>query len=1060
LVVQSRGMARWVTLSLAEPLGIAASFAFELPKSFCFRMTDLILETPDESPSLNTIFADRQRLTWSLFGTLPGLLDKPELKPVSRYLRDDPNQLKRFQLSSRMADCFDNYQLYRPEMLSQWMKPGFQPSYEEEKWQRLWWLAITGQTDDRPLHELVNSAIDALMAQGDWHRLPKRLSIFGISSLPPLFLQLIHRLSARIEVSIYVVNPTEQFWGDLPTGNKAIPSPDPGMPEVDMAFGHDLLISLGRQGRDFFNLLQQMDDDGQAWKPLDFPLPPRDSLLHHLQADIANLVRRGPREADAPTVIEKADRSLQCHVCHGPLREMEVLRDLILAAFEELPDLRPHDVLVMVPDITKYAPFIEATFGQSDHQTTYLPFSIADQSLSDTLPLTRAVLALIEVMTGRMAAHSVFDLLEIPAIRRRFGISEPDLEELRHWIDTTKIAWARDGKHRRKGFALPEFEENSWRLGLDRLMLTYAMGDYSGMVCGMAPIGQSTTSQAELLGHFAEFLECLFQFQTPLGKPHTLPNWSEIFNDLLQTFFETEFDEEEVALQSIRDRIATFPEVAETCRIEDELSLNLVLEPLRQLLRQEGFGSGFINGKITFCAMKPMRTIPYKVVCMAGLNDGDFPRQDQPSSFDLMAKSRKPGDRSMREDDRYLFLEAILASEARFVLTYIGHHPEDLQPVPPASVLQELLDHLDRAFQTIDGDPISRQILIHHPAQPFDRRYFDRRFPELFTYNQTRFATALVQSGQTPTPFLTGPLPAAAPEKTLKMTTLADFWKNPARFFCREILGIHFSDRNRQLRDSEPLEVDGLLKYQLDRRIFECKVGESESHLANRLKAEGLLPPGHLGEAHYSHRERKTEHLVTLTKAQTYLPEQRFTVELNDYLLEARFWDLTPAGRFVARPAAIKSQHWLDIWLHHLFIQLVDESELPCDRVTEVAGLKSGQLQHFRLGPVPNADTLLGEVIQGFISGQTSPLPLFGETSFSYAESAFKAEGKEKSKAKIKYADHWMPSNFEFEPGNQNPYYRLCFGHGKNFDFQPPSAHRNVAKAIWFPLFETREEVT
>ena len=1059
LVVQSRGMARWLTLSLAEPLGISASFAFDLPKSFCFRMTDLVLEKDREKRLQQTLFADRQRLTWALFSTLPKLLHLGEFAPVSRYLKDDPNQLKCFQLASRVADCFDNYQLYRPDMLKRWSSGHSDPTHGEETWQRLWWREVMASTDDQPLHELIHEAMSALRNNNQPEKLPERLAIFGISSLPPLFLALIDCLAARMDVSIFVVNPTEHFWGDLPASAKSkwIGAQNSNSDFED--FGHDLLISLGRQGRDFFNLLQQMDVDGQAWRPLTFRVPPRDHLLHHLQADIAGLIRRGPGETEGAIAIETGDQSLQCHICHSPLREMEVLRDLILATFESMPDLRLHEILVMVPDITKYAPFIEATFGNADTPASYLPFSIADQSLSDTLPLIQAVLSLIEVVTGRMPAHAVFDLLEVPAIRRRFQIGDAELDELRRWIEATNIAWARDGKHRQTHFSLPKFEENSWRQGLDRMMLSYAMGDFTGMVGGMAPIGQATTSQAELLGHFTQFMTSMFQCQGPLGKPQTLAKWAEIFNDLLQTFFLAETEEEESALQSVRDRIAMFPEVAQQSQIDTELNLALVLEPMRQLLRQEGFGSGFINGKITFCAMKPMRTIPYKVVCMAGLNDGDFPRQDQPSSFDLMEKSRRPGDRSMREDDRYLFLEAILACESRLLLTYVGHHPEDMQPVPPSSVLQELLTHLDRAFHTGGGKPVSDQILIHHPAQPFDRRYFDDRYPDFFTYDPTRYASAMVHQTRERPPFLDQPLPKLDPQHSLQLSSLVQFWKHPSKYLCQEILGIRFTGQERPLNESEPLEVDGLLKYQLNQRIFESHAESVGDPLELRLKAEGLLPPGHLGKAHYTQCEQHAGNLVAISREKTYLEAQRFAVKVGDFTLEANFTDLTTEGRFVARAARINPSNMVEIWLHHLFFQVIPKSPVQGERITEIAGMTSRAVQHYRLLPVPDAEARLIELIESFISGQTQPLPLFGESSFCCAKDAFKADGH-KLKAKFDIKDNWTPGEHVYNPGNCDPYFRLCFGHEPNFDFQPPEAHQRAAPSFWGPFFAAIEEVT
>lgn len=1062
IVVQSRGMSRWLNLSLAKHLGIAASIKYLLPKTFAFQLTALVQETQKSPSSFQSIFEDRQRLAWALHASLPQLLDQETFRPVRQYLRDDSSDLKRFQLASKTADCFDNYQLFRPQMLQQWSRgKATDPMDPHEAWQRHWWSHLRELESSEPLYQTIYAAIGQIQSGKANLNLPERISFFGVGSLPPLFLDLLACLAHHADVHLYVVTPTEAFWGDLRSPKEQLHQGQLNLfePNTDDS-NHELLVSLGRQGRDFFNLLQAMDHSGQAWHPLAFPVPQRDRLLHHLQADIAELIQRSKHGPHSPITIRPADKSLQIHACQGPLREMEVLRDQLLSAFQDLPDLRPEDVVILVPDIHTYTPFIQAVFANPSHDSLHLPFSIADQRIADEMPLVQALLALLETLSGRMTATEVMSLFEVAAIRRKFQIGDSELETLQHWVMQTRIAWAENGRHRADHFQVPVFEENSWRLGLDRLLLTYAMGTQSAMVENLAPLGQATTSYAELLGQFSSFMELLFAYRKKLARAHGLEQWADVFHHMLLDFFQPDSPLEEEAMQLVRDHLDIFPEVACRFDLEEKVRLPLVIEPLRQLLRQEGFGAGFITGRMTFCALKPMRTIPFKILCIAGLNDGEFPRQDKPFGFDLMARARKRGDRNIREDDRYLFLESMLAAKARLILSYVGYEAGHFNPLPPSSVLQELLTHLDHAFVTESGEPISHQIFLKHPAHPFDHRYFDPRFPQFLSYDPMHYLVANTVKDQQVQPFLTEPLEPQEIAQPIPFQRFIKFWVHPSRYFCEHVLGIRFTSQEPLLSDSEPLALDGLQGYLLDQRIFDCRAQGNEQNLAQRLRSEGLLPPGKLGAAHFAQRHAKTTPLVNAILEKTFLPEMSFQLEIGEFELEGTLKDVTEEGRVFAKPSRITPHSWVRIWLEHLVFQLLPKDQAPIARITEVMCLNAGSLETYLLDPVAEANVILLELLKLFQEGHQQPLPLFGKTSYQYAESDWKIRQPKSRTKKHKLQADWQAGYQVFQPVSEDAYIRLCFGDSPQFETTPPQAHQALAIRFWDPLLACRREVT
>ena len=115
ILVQSTGMAQWLQMTLSQKFGIAANIDFPLPASFIWDMFVRVLpEIPKESAF------NKQSMSWKLMTLLPQLLEREDFTLLRHYLTDDSDKRKLFQLSSKAADLFDQYLVYRPEWLTRW----------------------------------------------------------------------------------------------------------------------------------------------------------------------------------------------------------------------------------------------------------------------------------------------------------------------------------------------------------------------------------------------------------------------------------------------------------------------------------------------------------------------------------------------------------------------------------------------------------------------------------------------------------------------------------------------------------------------------------------------------------------------------------------------------------------------------------------------------------------------------------------------------------------------------------------------------------------------------
>lgn len=1082
VVVQSQGMRRWLTLALASRLGVAANLRMPFPQGFCHELADDVLDLGDSPGGAHghtgSAFG-RELLTWRILATMAGWDDDPAFAAPAAYFRDDPDGRKRYQLARRVADVFDNYQLFRPSMLLEWEREELrEPAVADghEQWQARLWRQLVADTDEEHLARRFARLTARLR---DTPRqpscLPARVSVFGVSTLAPASVDLLVAMSRFVPVSVYMVSPTYHYWGDIRSERESarlqrrLQRGAPCRPEdLHLESGNPLLATLGAQGRDFFGLLQQADADGTAWQELDFvdPWPDTDrpaSALHVLQSDVLNMRTRGRGDdSEAPVRLEADDDSLVVNVCHSPMREMEVLRDHILDAFERDADMRPDDVLVMVTDIERYAPYVEAVFGAPEAGCPALPFSIADRGPASTRQPVRALLALLDLIDSRVTAADVFDLLELTVVSRRFGLSADDVATARAWAQQANVRWGVDAEQRRLEHGLAGIDANSWRRGLDRLLMGYATGDVDGLVAGIAPQGNAALAAPETLGRFAWFADVLFDQLARLRSPRGAAAWATDLLDAVDLMIEADGDDDEQALGQVRDTLGELASAERRAGLESaglELTLAVVREHLATAVEADSLGHGFISGRITFCALKPMRTIPFAMICVAGLGERQFPRRDRAAGFDLMADHPAAGDRSLRADDRYLFLETLLSAGKRLVLSYEGRSQHDNSELAPAVVVSELLDQVDRSFEAGAGMSAGRQVTVEHKLHPFDSAYFDPDHRALFSYAaESCEISKTAEAAPRPAPsFIASGLDVEEPD-VIALADLVSFWLHPSKHFVRSVLQIYLDDGTGELAESERFALDGLERYQLEdwmlaRRLAGDVAPGAELAL---LRARGDLPLAGLGSANY---ERTRTAVDSFHAA---LPEHRPIAPLaidiggDGWRVGGVIEGRTDIGLLRYRPASLKAKDIVGAWVEHVALGAAG-TEHAC--VTHILGTDATE----QLAPVDDAMTVLAALVDGYRAGRRAPLPVFPATSHAWAERELALRAPKSGlrtsalhEARKKWKGTQARAGYRGTPGEStDPYVMLCVG-----DDDPladaADAFVTWAERLWMPILAAR----
>jgi exodeoxyribonuclease V gamma subunit len=1061
MLVQSNGIAQWLKLALARSpetggLGISAAIDVQLPGRFLWAAYRAVLgrETvPPTSPF------DKSRLTWRLLRLIPQHLHDADFVPLKDFLGTTPDWNKKFQLAERIADLFDQYQVYRADWLTDWearhfvlrdeLRDRITPLPGDQRWQaRLWRLLLDDvgepacHSHRAAIHQAFLQRIQTIDTRPA--ALPRRIVVFGISSLPQQTLEALTALAQFSQVLLIVANPCRHYWADIIEDRELLKASQrrqlgkPGLPaepryEDLHLHANPLLAAWGKQGRDYIRLLDAFDQPERYRRRFTalnrsidlFTDIGEDTLLQQVQQAILDLEPL-PTEPARRKAWRDGDDSLRFHIAHNPQREVEILHDQLLALFEQAAreghSLAPRDVIVMVPDIRTYAPHVRAVFGRlASGDPRHLPYTVADQPARGTAPLIVALEHLLALPESRFAVSEILDLLDVPALRLRFGVKETDLPTLRRWIDGAGIRWGFDGAQI-QSLELPALEQNSWIAGLRRMLLGYAVGEgdmrHDDSWLDIAPYGEIGGLDAAMLGPLSLLLEKLEHYWRLLRTHASPKEWSARLRALLADHFKASESEDDELLNRLHDVLDSWQQACDEAGFAEEIPLATVRDHWLGAIDESRLSQRFMGGAVSFGTLMPMRAIPFRVVCLLGMNDGDYPRRQTPVDFDLMALPghARPGDRSRREDDRYLFLEALLSARDALHISWVGHSARDNSELPPSVLVGQLRDYLAAGWRAENqSDDLLDTLTTAYPLQPFSRRYFglddDAR---VFTYASEWQLAHRTQAAPTAIAAL---LPWQ-PETALNLGQLQSFLSKPVRYFFNHRLKVHFAEADIASADEEPFALDGLQRHQARQEVLLNTIDSDDTsdaiaYASRRLRNQGALPPGGFGELAQAEIANETRDLAAIWHAigQLSIPvADKYELRHGHHGLHIEDW-LTDL-RQEAHEAA---QHTIGTHPSGRYVRLelingkllasgsaMQNGKLRYDKLTAtwaihlLANAQGIRMQTQLIGvdaqPIlrelsrADACTALNELLHALHDGMAAPLPLARKTAFAYLQ--------------------------------------------------------------------------
>ncbi len=861
VAVPSVGLQRWLKLHMAATLGaspgagdgIAANI--DMPFPGILRSQLFSADRGDEEDPWRL-----SRLTFAVHRVLLGELDNSALGAVTRL----PAGATWYGRSRRIADLFDRYGTRRPDMIRQWAKgEDCDPAGGELRREFLWQPALFRMVRSSIGSPSPSERLPELLAQVQADSLdldlPPRFSIFGVSTLPggQAFADILKAFGEHRDVDLYMVDPapatTKRVRRDLQDKRSLSRQDD----DSSMKVKQPLLRSWGRAARESQILLPRLG----LPKPEQIPGPePADAasllsaLQKHMVADLGSAGDFTP---------EPQDTSIQIHACTGNARQVEVLRDALLAQLRDDPTLNESDILVVCPDLTTFAPLIPGALGPSADRAVAgrsglprLRYTISDRDLPTDDVLNQALLALVDMVGGRYQASRMLDFLSLPPVADAFMFDADDLDQIEDWLAATQVRWGLNEANRERN-DLPGLETNTWRHGLHQLLVGMAVNDDDlTMGPGQVPATGVEGGGVATLSRLLSFLARMEEFDRTWTEPTTIGGWNERLSGAVVNLFQVPFHD---AWQIERARTAiaaTVVDAAVAGAQDSAFSLTELSQLLVERLGTRSARPRFFDGAITFTSLRPLRWVPHRVIAILGLDESALIRP-RVSGDDILGASPDLGDPDQRADQRQALLETVLSAQDTLLITRSGRDVKSNKLAPPSIAVAELLSELKSILAPEVQDRVLDGLQHARPRHTFDPKNF--LLPDPFSFDDHALGSAKAKVAGRRNGWASAarePLPALDPDRITEVRDLHDLLQNGAKLFLSRRLGATFRQSNEGLDDNIPAVADYLLEWSVLNDLIATGRQERtlDPHLAI-LRRRGAFPPGPAGEAKL-HKQR------------------------------------------------------------------------------------------------------------------------------------------------------------------------------------------------------------
>lgn len=1044
ILVQNEEMSQWIKTELATTFGVAANIDCLLTECFIWKMCRKIIPN---IPKKNTF--SKRSITWKLISLFPKIISDPKFKILADYLKKDINQRKSFKLALEIAELYDKYLVYRPDWLNSWEQGKIiEKLGESQKWQAPLWQKIITHTKENgqslwhraSLYQKFIQILESFTARPEG--LPDRVFVFGSSMLSYYCLQALRALGRYTDIHILLINPCRHYWEDIQDKDYLTKQLDFSNNYQQKKLKKDLYIksntdnfltkiqknklknnsllcSWGKLCRDKIRLLSHLNDVQDVSS---FVRPSQDSILGLLQNDILEL------EINKNHILNPEDQSISIHICHSPQREVEVLYDNLLAMMADDSSIAPHDIIVMAENIDCYSPFIKSVFGYSNTRQ-YLPFFITNRSIKYVHPIFLTFLSLLELPDSRFTSEQVLSFLELPSIASRFCINEEGLILLRRWVSESGICWGLDDDNLQE-LSITSTSQNTWRFGLTRMFLGYAMKINNKEYNRVTHYNYSNDTLIELVGHLADFLEKLRFWKNYLSIPRIIKKWMPCVRKMIKDFFlpDKEIHKSLLLLESQWKKIL---ESGLDAGYDRPITVSLLHDELAIWLNQKEMSQYFMTDTINFCDFFPSRPVSFKVICLLGMNDVARPYSISPTSFNLMDNQKRLGDLSKLDESRHFFLEILISAKKKLYISLIGRTAQDNTLIPPSSLIRDLIDYISKNFNLLKNKKtnienntyrVNDYICKWHSRTPFAPENFipGHTFQTFFS----EWLPSANNSGKK-LPFFNKKL-SNVKITTISLNELKQFYGHSVRAWFQKRLLIYFCEDSINIPENEPFVINSLTRYKINKLILNALINEEDNNKTYRqVRDSGILPFGAFGKLYWKKQYKIMNFISQSVKEHWKLKKYNTEIILRFGDVELNGWltFIQENGLLRWSPTSLSMKDGLMLWIEHLIY-------CAMGGVGDSRMFGIGNQWHFPAMSHEQAKEYIVSFIHGYRQGMRQPLLLINNLGGAWLNACVNKKIKKINKerncqyhAKNKLIQAWKGNDY-FGGEKRDPYLR------------------------------------
>jgi len=923
IVIPVAGIKKWLLLKFADKFGVTPNIEFLYPNNFI----NNILEIHDETLTKSDIL-------WIVADILKN--ESKDLKCINilkNRFANDIKDGKLYHLSYLISDIFEQYLLLRVDLIKKWSEGNIcYPKFSHEEWQKELFLEVWRRSGKKIFTDFLSDFYSKKDRQ-----IGSTYHFFAISNIPPIYFNIIEALSYRgSQIIFYFLNPSkDKMWHtDITEKSAEKISIKTGVDAEESLYfekGNDLLISFGKLGKTFLKAISSITNDPEGESDfVENENSTQLTLLRKIQNDILLNISeiKQTKEVEQPSATENDD-SLQIHSLYSEFREVEALYNYLLNLFNENPSLQAEDIAVMAVDINTYAPFISAIFGTKGK----IPYTIADTLILEDDIVVKTFFSILDLRNSRFEFNRVFEIVEIPIVAQKFNLSLTDIQLLKEWFYETGIRWGIDSDFR-KNFIKEVSDQNTWKFGIDRVTLSLIY-ESEEPFDNILPLPFISVANSDIISNFLIFLDMLFDLiKCKLIGSKPIKDWSKIFKDILKNFFDTDpkYLNSETILENCIKKL-------NSDNINIDIGADFVINYLKGELSSERATFNFLNRGVTFCEMIPMRSIPFQVISLLGMNDDKFPRRSRNIGLNIINQYPESGDRSIRDNDKYLFLETVISAKSKLYISYIGKDIKSNKEKNPSIFIDELRDYIKIRF----GEEKSNKIIYHHPMNSTDTTYFTENstfksfFEEDFKAAQSCINRDRVNKSDTDEnkfENFINTIQIPKQEET-SLNDLITFFKNPVKFFLNRNLNIYFDNSSKTFEDTEPFELSPLDIYKTKTEII------LSDKLKENIKMSGIIPHGNIGNAiidkinfDVASIRNKIQDITNKGKLENLTGEVK---SKNNFKVSVNLNNIYHGGMLFIFPKDSKKdigKNLIEAWISHIFMliikkQLPDKSNYP-----------------------------------------------------------------------------------------------------------------------------------